>query len=104
MRGLRRQRAARDRDRAHVAREREKTGVFTGAYVINPFNGERVPIWIADYVLVTYGTGAVMGVPAHDERDFEFARKFGLPIRSSSCRRADRPRRSRPSWPHAGDE
>jgi leucyl-tRNA synthetase len=63
-----------------LSTEREKTGVFTGAYAINPFNGERIPIWIADYVLVTYGTGAVMGVPAHDQRDFEFARKFGLDI------------------------
>jgi leucyl-tRNA synthetase len=63
-----------------LSTERDKTGVFTGAYAINPFNGERVPIWIADYVLVTYGTGAVMGVPAHDQRDFEFATKFGLGI------------------------
>lgn len=61
--------------------EREKTGVFLGSYVINKLNGERVPIWIADYVLLSYGTGAVMGVPAHDQRDFEFARKYGLPIR-----------------------
>ncbi|GAB4337784.1 MAG: leucine--tRNA ligase [Calditrichia bacterium] len=60
---------------------REKTGVFTGAFAINPVNGERVPIWIADYVLVTYGTGAVMAVPAHDERDFEFATKYELPIK-----------------------
>ncbi|MGH3441890.1 MAG: class I tRNA ligase family protein, partial [Nitriliruptorales bacterium] len=61
--------------------EREKTGVFTGAYVKNPFNGQQVPVWIADYVLVTYGTGAVMAVPAHDQRDFEFARANDLPIR-----------------------
>ncbi|NPA91471.1 MAG: leucine--tRNA ligase [Chloroflexi bacterium] len=61
--------------------EREKTGVFTGGYAINPVNGERVPIWIADYVLMTYGTGAIMAVPAHDQRDFEFAKKYGLPIR-----------------------
>jgi leucyl-tRNA synthetase len=60
--------------------EREKTGVFTGAYCINRLNGERVPIWIADYALATYGTGAVMAVPAHDQRDFDFATKFGLPI------------------------
>ncbi len=60
--------------------EREKTGVFTGAYAINPANGERLPIWIADYVLVTYGTGAVMAVPAHDQRDFEFAAKYDLPV------------------------
>ncbi|GAB4560294.1 MAG: class I tRNA ligase family protein [Anaerolineae bacterium] len=59
---------------------KEKTGVFTGAYAINPVNGRRIPIWIADYVLMTYGTGAIMAVPAHDERDFEFALKFGLPI------------------------
>ena len=55
---------------------REKTGVFTGAYAINPVNGEKIPIWIADYVLASYGTGAIMAVPAHDERDFEFATKF----------------------------
>jgi len=61
--------------------DREKTGVFTGAYAINPVNGERIPIWIADYVIGSYGTGAVMAVPAHDQRDFEFARKFGLPAR-----------------------
>lgn len=61
--------------------EKEKTGVFIGRYCINPVNGERVPIWIADYVLYTYGTGAVMAVPAHDERDFEFAKKYNLPIR-----------------------
>lgn len=60
---------------------REKSGVFTGACAINPVNGERIPIWIADYVLITYGTGAIMAVPAHDERDFEFARTFDLPIR-----------------------
>lgn len=59
---------------------REKTGVFTGAYAVHPISGEKVPVWIADYVLATYGTGCVMGVPAHDERDFEFAEKFGLPI------------------------
>ncbi|GAB4126656.1 MAG: leucine--tRNA ligase [Ignavibacteriales bacterium] len=60
---------------------KEKTGVPTGAYAINPVNGEKVPIWIADYVLATYGTGYVMAVPAHDERDFEFAKKFQLPIK-----------------------
>lgn len=58
----------------------EKTGVFTGAYAINPASGEKMPIWIADYVLVSYGTGAIMAVPAHDERDYEFAMKFDLPI------------------------
>lgn len=60
---------------------REKTGVFTGAYAINPVNGEKVPIWIADYVLAGYGTGCVMAVPAHDERDYDFAKKYNLPIR-----------------------
>ena len=60
--------------------DREKTGVFTGAYCVNHLTGDRVPIWIADYALATYGTGAVMAVPAHDHRDFEFAEKFGLPV------------------------
>ena len=60
--------------------EREKTGVFTGGYALNPVNNERIPIWIADYVMMGYGTGAIMAVPAHDQRDFEFARKFDLPI------------------------
>jgi leucyl-tRNA synthetase len=68
-----------DLDRTEL--NKEKTGVFTGAFAINPVNGERIPIWIADYVLMGYGTGAIMAVPAHDERDFEFARKFQLPIR-----------------------
>ena len=61
--------------------DREKTGVFTGAYAINPVNGEEIPIWIADYVMITYGTGAIMAVPAHDQRDFEFARAHNLQIR-----------------------
>jgi leucyl-tRNA synthetase len=72
------------RQASQIEREdagREKTGVFTGAYAVNPVNEERVPIWIADYVLMTYGTGAIMAVPAHDQRDFEFARKYGLPVR-----------------------
>jgi len=60
--------------------DREKTGVFTGGYAINPVNNERIPIWIADYVLMSYGTGAIMAVPAHDQRDFEFARKYDLPV------------------------
>ena len=64
-----------------LSTEKEKTGVFTGAYAINPINNEKVPIWIADYVLEDYGTGAVMAVPAHDERDYEFASKYGLPIK-----------------------
>ena len=64
-----------------LAADKEKTGVFTGAYAFNRLNNERVPIFVSDYVLMTYGTGAVMGVPAHDERDFAFARKYRLPIR-----------------------
>ena len=67
-----------DLERTELAKE--KTGVFTGAYAINPVNGEKIPIWIADYVLISYGTGAIMAVPAHDTRDFEFATKFNLPI------------------------
>jgi leucyl-tRNA synthetase len=60
--------------------DREKTGVFTGGYVVNPLNDERIPVWVADYILLSYGTGAVMGVPAHDQRDFEFAQEFGIPV------------------------
>jgi leucyl-tRNA synthetase len=76
-----RERAARKSDLERTDLAKEKTGVFTGAYAINPANNERIPIWIADYVLLGYGTGAIMGVPAHDERDLEFAREFDLPIR-----------------------
>lgn len=68
-----------DLERTELAKE--KTGVFTGAYATNPVNGEKIPVWIADYVLSSYGTGAIMAVPAHDERDFAFAKKFELPIR-----------------------
>lgn len=67
-----------DLDRTDLAKD--KTGVFTGTYAINPVNDKRIPVWIADYVLMSYGTGAIMAVPAHDERDFEFAEKFGLEI------------------------
>ncbi|KZE39770.1 leucine--tRNA ligase [Bhargavaea cecembensis] len=67
-----------DLERTDLAKE--KTGVFTGAYAINPVSGEKMPIWVADYVLASYGTGAIMAVPAHDERDYEFAKEFGLPI------------------------
>ena len=67
-------------ERDRVAETKEKTGVFTGAYAINPVTGKPVPIWVADYVLMTYGTGAIMAVPGHDERDWEFARTFDLPI------------------------
>ena len=67
-----------DLDRTDLAKE--KTGVFTGAFAINPVNGQKIPIWIADYVLASYGTGAIMAVPAHDLRDWEFAVRFKLPI------------------------
>ena len=75
-----REEAARKSDLDRTDLAKEKTGVFIGAYAINPVNGEKMPIWISDYVLISYGTGAIMSVPAHDERDFEFAKKFGLPI------------------------
>ena len=73
--------ARRQTEIERLAAEKEKTGVFLGSHVVNRLNGEKVPIFIADYALMTYGTGAVMGVPAHDQRDFDFAKKFGLPIR-----------------------
>ena len=73
--------AGRETEIERLSTDREKTGVAIGADAINPVNGERIPIWVADYVLAGYGTGAIMAVPAHDERDFAFARKFGLPIR-----------------------
>jgi leucyl-tRNA synthetase len=76
-----RERTARKSELERTDLAKEKTGVFTGAFAINPANDEKVPIWIADYVLLGYGTGAIMAVPAHDERDLEFARKFDLPIR-----------------------
>ncbi len=69
------------KQRANLDQELDKQGVFTGSYCINPFTGDRVPIYVANFVLMEYGTGAVMAVPAHDQRDFEFARKYGLPIR-----------------------
>ncbi|MGN1388749.1 MAG: leucine--tRNA ligase [Bulleidia sp.] len=72
--------AAKKSDLDRTDLNKEKTGVFTGAYAINPVNGREIPIWISDYVLSTYGTGAIMAVPAHDTRDYEFARKFHLPI------------------------
>ena len=67
-----------DMERTELAKD--KTGVFTGSYAVNPVNGKKIPVWISDYILISYGTGAIMAVPAHDERDFEFAKKFGLPV------------------------
>ena len=74
--------AARKAELERVALDDDKSGVFTGGYAINPVNGERIPIWIADYVLMSYGSGAIMAVPAHDQRDFDFATKYGLEIRT----------------------
>jgi leucyl-tRNA synthetase len=74
-------RSRRESEIERLSTEKEKEGIFIGAYVVNRLHGEKVPIWIADYVLMSYGTGAVMGVPAHDERDFAFARKYNLPIK-----------------------
>lgn len=76
-----RERTGRKSDLERTELSKEKTGVFTGAFAINPANNEKIPIWIADYVLLGYGTGAIQAVPAHDERDLEFARKFDLPVR-----------------------
>ena len=73
--------ATRQTDIQRESSDKVKTGVFTGGYAINPVNGEKIPVWIADYVLMTYGTGAIMAVPAHDERDFAFAKAFNLPVK-----------------------
>src|ERR1700760_2063211 len=73
-----RERTARKSDLERTELAKEKTGVFTGSFAVNPVSGEKVPVWIADYVLISYGTGAIMAVPAHDERDWEFARKYAL--------------------------
>src|SRR5205823_5440789 len=72
--------AASKSDRERQELTKTKTGVFTGSYAINPVNDQPVPVWVADYVLWGYGTGAIMAVPAHDARDFEFAQQFGLPV------------------------
>ncbi|MBQ1591613.1 MAG: leucine--tRNA ligase, partial [Treponema sp.] len=72
--------AAKKSDLERTDLAKEKTGVFSGSYAVNPVNGKKIPVWIADYVLISYGTGAIMAVPAHDTRDWEFAKKFGLPI------------------------
>src|SRR5690625_659774 len=72
--------AAQKSDLERTELSKEKTGVFTGAFAVNPATEERVPVWVADYVLATYGTGAIMAVPGQDERDWEFAEKFDLPI------------------------
>jgi leucyl-tRNA synthetase len=83
---------------------KEKTGVFTGWYATNPVNGERLPVWVADYVLTDYGTGAIMAVPAHDERDYEFARTYDLPIRTVVVPRDGEPPAEGAFSAHTGDE
>ena len=88
-RGVRRAGRRRQTEIERLSTDREKTGVAIGADAINPVNGERIPICIADYVLGGYGTGAIMAVPAHDERDYAFAQKFGLPIRRVVARRGE---------------
>lgn len=98
------QQAAAKSDIDRLADDKEKTGIWTGSYATNPVNGEKVPIWIADYVLMGYGTGAIMAVPAHDQRDFEFARKFGLPVKvvvqpDDQCLDGDS---LDAAWPHDG--
>ncbi|MBO8450376.1 MAG: leucine--tRNA ligase, partial [Spirochaetes bacterium] len=75
-----REQASKKSDLERTDLAKDKTGVFTGAYAVNPVNGVKIPVWISDYVLISYGTGAIMAVPAHDERDWEFAKKFGLPV------------------------
>jgi leucyl-tRNA synthetase len=89
-------------DRA--ATEREKTGVFTGRHVVNPVNGESIPVYVSDYVLMEYGTGALMAVPAHDDRDFEFARRFGLEIRQVVRPVGEDAPEGEPFVAHTGDE
>ena len=81
-----REKTSRKSDLERTDLAKDKTGIFTGGYALNPVNGERIPIWIADYVLLGYGTGAIMAVPAHDQRDWEFAKKFDLPIRQVVAR------------------
>src|SRR5437763_14509673 len=82
------EKARKETEIERLSTEREKSGVATGAFAINPVNGEKIQIWVADYVLVTYGTGAIMAVPAHDEPDFEVARRNDLPTRPGIARTA----------------
>jgi leucyl-tRNA synthetase len=84
-----RQRVAETSEEDRIAGRGEKSGIFTGGYATNPVNGQRIPIWIADYVLISYGTGAIMAVPGHDQRDLEFAQKFKLPVRAVVAPTAD---------------
>ena len=86
-----RRKASEKSDLARTDLAKDKTGVFTGGHAVNPANGESVPVWVADYVLISYGTGAIMAVPGHDERDFEFARQFDLPIKRVVAPKAEVP-------------
>ncbi len=100
---LYRKQAASKSDLERTDLAKDKSGVFTGAYALNPINGARVPVWVADYVLTGYGTGAIMAVPAHDERDFEFAERYGLPV-TAVIERADRAEGSpAATLPYTGD-
>jgi len=96
--------ARRETEIERLSAERERSGIFIGSYAMNPLGGERIPIWIADYVLPSYGTGAIMGVPAHDERDFNFAHRYELPIRYVVAPRGVEPDPSAAFVAHADDE
>src|SRR3970040_1091908 len=87
-----------------MSAERDKDGVFIAAFAVNPMTNERIPIWIADYVLPGYGTGAIMGVPAHDERDYAFAVRYHLPIRFVVAPREGGAAEGQPFLPHTDDE
>ncbi len=96
--------ARRETEIERMSTERERSGVFIGAYAVNPMTAERIPIWIADYVLPGYGTGAIMGVPAHDERDYAFARRYDLPIRFVIAPRGGTAPDGEAFLPHTADE
>jgi len=96
--------ARRETEIERMSTERDRSGVFTGAHAVHPMNAERIPIWIADYVLPGYGTGAVMGVPAHDERDHAFAKRYDLPIRYVVVPRGGSAPEGEPFLPHTEDE
>jgi leucyl-tRNA synthetase len=96
--------ARRETEIERMSTERERSGVFIGSHVVHPMTGERIPIWIADYVLAGYGTGAVMGVPAHDDRDYAFATRYDLPIRFVVAPRGGAPVEGQTFLPHTDDE
>jgi leucyl-tRNA synthetase len=96
--------ARRETEMERLSAERDRGGMFIGSYALNPLSGERIPIWIADYVLPGYGTGAIMGVPAHDERDFDFARRYELPVRYVVAPRGTEPAPGAAFVAHSDDE